>query len=476
MRELRLVALVLLLLSGVVCLAAQSDPALSGYVCNYHNSDYDYMAARSIFLCSDNSVVAFSNWDNHEWEHYSGSAIIKIDPDGNLLWENELYADWHHSAVTGIDVDEDDNVTYIHEGDGTFRLHMVSSNGIKSAIGPSISTPQVVTFNKALRTGDGDIVAIGRIVDPYWNPAPLKAACYYRLSAQGDTLATAYWPSSAPHYRASAYDLALMDNGNLLITCSLSTEYNSILEINLDGEIINRYDIPYVFDAEYGLAISREANALSYLIAYSVDDGVSIDRFSGGSLEHLFSVSNSVIEYVSSIIVRPDYIILCGARALDGVLVKTDLTGDIIWTWSHTGQNHSDYNELGVQSKSLLAVDDSDCVYWTWGSCYSQAVVKLLPNGQVANQDEVQAPAANMLTAYPNPMKNQLSIKADPSLRGESIEVYNIRGELVRRLKLTDSETIWDGKDSSGRNCPSGVYLLRSNNVKNQVKKISKIN
>jgi flagellar hook assembly protein FlgD len=56
------------------------------------------------------------------------------------------------------------------------------------------------------------------------------------------------------------------------------------------------------------------------------------------------------------------------------------------------------------------------------------------------------------------------------------VEVYNIRGELVRRLKMTDSEAIWDGRNSSGVDCPSGVYLLRSNDVRNRVKKISKIN
>lgn len=103
-------------------------------------------------------------------------------------------------------------------------------------------------------------------------------------------------------------------------------------------------------------------------------------------------------------------------------------------------------------------------------------IIKLPPDGQVSTVDEVQIPAANMLTAWPNPMKNRLSIKADPSLRGESVEVYNIRGELVRRLKMTDSEAIWDGRNSSGVDCPSGVYLLRSNDVRNRVKKISKIN
>ena len=127
-------------------------------------------------------------------------------------------------------------------------------------------------------------------------------------------------------------------------------------------------------------------------------------------------------------------------------------------------------------SKSLLALDDQGCVYWAWGRINKLMVGKLLPNGQVPIQDDVQVPALNTLTAYPNPMKRELSIKVDPLLRNDSIAVYNIKGKLVRSLTLLNGETVWDGKDHSGYDCPSGIYLLRTSNEKNLVKKISKIN
>ncbi|HPV15075.1 MAG TPA: hypothetical protein PL126_05440 [Candidatus Cloacimonadota bacterium] len=453
MKTLKFVALSLLLLSGIIGLAAQS-----GYVYNYHNSFYDNMAARSIFLCPDNSVVVFSNWDNQDEINFSGSTIIKLNPNGNLLWEISFEAYGAYSTFTGIDVDADDNLIFIYEDDGEIGFYMMSSDGTISAIGPSISPSQLVTFNKALRTSRGDIVAIGRIGGWFFDYTSPKAACYYRFSAQGDKLATAYWPSSDPYYpyyRAAAHDLALMDNGNLLITCTLSSEYNTIFEVNLDGEIINRYDIPSVSDWSYGLTICKEADSESHIVAYSTADSVSINRLSDGGLEHLFSISRDRTDYISSMIVKPDYIILGGTG---GIVMKLDWNGNILWWWLHEGDNSSHYNGLGVQSKSLLAVDDSDCVYWTWGSHYSQVIVKLLPNGQVANQDEVQVPAANLLTAYPNPMKDHLAIKADPSLRDDSLDIYNLKGQLVRRLKVTEGETSWDGKDSSGSDCPSGVY------------------
>ncbi len=473
MKELRLVALVLLLLSGILCLAAQSDPDQSGYVYTYRFPHDIHRSSRSIFLCSDNSVVVFSNWDFFDYINCSGSAITKLDPGGNLLWDNSLVPYGSYSTVTGVDVDRDDNVTFLYEDEGTIQLCKVTSTGSVSIIGPSISLPLLATFSKALRTSEGDIVAIGRIADPYYNPAPLKAACFYRFSAQGDTLATAYWPSSDPSFLATAYDLAWTDNGNLLIACSFGPELNSILEVNLDGEIINRYDIPVDIDWGFGLTICREVDSQSHIVAYSTADSVSIDRFNGSSMEHLFNISRDRTNFISSMIVKPDYIILSGR---EGIVLKLDWDGNVLWWWLHYGYNSTDYLMFGTQSKSVLAVDDSDCVYWTWASYSSQVIVKLLPNGQVANHDEVQAPAANPLTAYPNPMKNRLSIKTDPTLRGDSIGVYNIRGELVRRLKLTDGETIWDGKDSSGRNCPNGIYLLRNNSNRSQVKKISKIN
>jgi len=70
------------------------------------------------------------------------------------------------------------------------------------------------------------------------------------------------------------------------------------------------------------------------------------------------------------------------------------------------------------------------------------------------------------LRAYPNPFDSrvdlELSVPKDDNLR---INIYNIRGQLVR--KLGDSKygygvhhLTWDGRDKAGALCADGIYLM----------------
>jgi hypothetical protein len=48
-----------------------------------------------------------------------------------------------------------------------------------------------------------------------------------------------------------------------------------------------------------------------------------------------------------------------------------------------------------------------------------------------------------------------------------SVDVYNARGQIVRRLHAGDSAAgtvllTWDGRDEGGRTSPSGVYFVRA--------------
>jgi len=91
-------------------------------------------------------------------------------------------------------------------------------------------------------------------------------------------------------------------------------------------------------------------------------------------------------------------------------------------------------------------------------------IVKLLPNGQVPVEDETQAPSATQITAYPNPMKTHLNIRVkneNPSMSAGTIDIFNVKGQLLRSLKPIHGETSWDGKDKTGLSCPTGVYFVR---------------
>lgn len=80
--------------------------------------------------------------------------------------------------------------------------------------------------------------------------------------------------------------------------------------------------------------------------------------------------------------------------------------------------------------------------------------------------------------AYPNPFRANNSTKIEVGIKaGESgtLTIYNIRGEVVKAIKLTQGyhTIIWDGKDSKGTTCGSGIYFYRLTTPSlNQTKKM----
>lgn len=79
--------------------------------------------------------------------------------------------------------------------------------------------------------------------------------------------------------------------------------------------------------------------------------------------------------------------------------------------------------------------------------------------------DDPVVPAAQLtLRAWPSPFVEELTIQTDSSARGPvSVCIHNLRGQKIRELSSSGSGSIrWDGKDTSGREVPAGVYLLKA--------------
>lgn len=87
----------------------------------------------------------------------------------------------------------------------------------------------------------------------------------------------------------------------------------------------------------------------------------------------------------------------------------------------------------------------------------------------VSNEDYT-VPAVPMVkfSAYPNPMRSELKLQVENAKASTlSIDVYNIRGQLVHRIPLPNQnnsnkiEYTWDGKDANKQKVASGIYVLR---------------
>ncbi|HNZ06678.1 MAG TPA: T9SS type A sorting domain-containing protein [Candidatus Cloacimonadota bacterium] len=83
----------------------------------------------------------------------------------------------------------------------------------------------------------------------------------------------------------------------------------------------------------------------------------------------------------------------------------------------------------------------------------------------VANDDLVHPPFS--LSVYPNPFNasQDLRIKLSGQIDAPgSLKIYNLRGQLLRTVPFSKdnaSELSWNGRDDSGRDCATGIYLLR---------------
>jgi hypothetical protein len=69
-----------------------------------------------------------------------------------------------------------------------------------------------------------------------------------------------------------------------------------------------------------------------------------------------------------------------------------------------------------------------------------------------------------LLMAYPNPFNSEVILEITaPSLKGNQIDIYNLKGEDVRKFQLGIGQrrVVWDGKAVSGQNCATGIYWAK---------------
>ena len=92
----------------------------------------------------------------------------------------------------------------------------------------------------------------------------------------------------------------------------------------------------------------------------------------------------------------------------------------------------------------------------------------------VSNDDETQTPALQVLNLYPNPFSTHLNIEY--SLKNASpveVQIYNLKGQRIRSwnaIHQTGKNSLeWDGRDSTGKQTSSGIYLLRISTPDKQI-------
>jgi|GEM_PF-2102070 len=106
-------------------------------------------------------------------------------------------------------------------------------------------------------------------------------------------------------------------------------------------------------------------------------------------------------------------------------------------------------------------------LYWFGGSPVANFAISLR-KGTAVSDVPSREPATNLVRATPNPFNPRTRIEYTvPNDSPVSLTVFNVRGQAVRHLLVTAERPagvygeFWNGRDDSGAECVSGVYLLR---------------
>lgn len=121
----------------------------------------------------------------------------------------------------------------------------------------------------------------------------------------------------------------------------------------------------------------------------------------------------------------------------------------------------NNFNDIVITRLAQVALPDNLVVLFNDGNGN-------FVENPVAVFDAQIAEPENPLSCYPNPFSNRLTIeiKVEHSYSDSKIEIFDIKGNLVRTFEVpglvSNNYTIsWDGKDYSGNMIKPGIYIVR---------------
>ncbi len=134
---------------------------------------------------------------------------------------------------------------------------------------------------------------------------------------------------------------------------------------------------------------------------------------------------------------------------------------------NHYWPDDSSIYPLTTGTRSITALNGYAYVIWT-NQINSALYMQKLNSSPVENLDptENEGPDLSSLRSYPNPFQQEMQIELECKRNSPAkIEIYNLRGQLVRSLDHTElqqgtNKLIWDGRDDHQRQLASGIYFV----------------
>ncbi len=421
---------------------------------------------KSVQQTSDNGYI-ITGYSQYQSTFNRKAILIKTDEHGNLVWKK--YDDNANNTV-GYCVQETTDGGYINAGyienpvSKSSNVYVTRTDNMGNLLWTKQFSNNIKDRGRSIRqTNDGGYIIAGSTCDSMFSDCDV-----YLIKT--DDLGEAEWfKTIGGTKRDQAYCVEQTSDSGFVIIGSTLSYGNGVSDIFLiktdkNGDTLftktyggHNTDIAYSVKqtSDDGYIVVGETISFDmgenyydiYLIKTDeTGDTLWTKRYGGKEWEEGRSVDLTddggyvITGYTESY-----------GRSFGNVLVmKTDHSGNVIWTQTYGG-DRTDWCE------SIQQTSDGGFIVAGYSTSYGDAIsdVYLIKLNGEGTLDIPDNHASGMLEVFPNPAKNNLNVKTGTNAR---IEIINLSGKVVYNSRVNGTNDLFS-IDISGY--PKGLYFVR---------------
>ncbi len=350
--------------------------------------------------------------------------MVKYDPSGNVIW----------AKSTGGERDEyGENI-------------LIDLSGNIYTIG-TFSSPSIIC-------GTDTLINASALNIPPYTYNPTADVFIVKYNPMGNVIWAKSFGGLEHDY---SYDIASDQSGNVYVTGASNSDSINFGTISLNNKYGNSYSSFIVkFDSVGNILWAKLIRGDTYDLAPSISVNDSNQLYVTGSFE-----SDSIVFGTTILTKTGNY-----SYTSDIYIVKYDSSDSVLWA-KLVGGIYSEFS-------NDISIDANENIYIT-GSFSSPSISFGATNltnsaASINNTDmaifvaklgtnigmAVETNSINTINIFPNPFSYTTTIKTNVFLTDASITVYNINGQVVKKITGISGNEITLYRD----NLPDGIYLL----------------
>lgn len=430
-------------------------------------------------FCIDNAGVIHCIWMGGDPVVYQ--IYYSRSNDGGLSWTPPLQisdVDAYTRYYPKIVADSWGRlfVTYTCTYEGTETIRLKRFNGLVWSPEQTISASQVNSINLALTIDASDRVY--SFWQVYENPIGYK---FNYVVLHDDNLSQIFSPYSGTLGNNLIYSVVADSIGNLHCSGSRRETPDAVINAcyyryNISNSewlapvsMLNQYD---AYKDGSDITLSREGHPLmtwrEVLNTNPLNDRSQYSQFDGQSWSNPITISEDPW-YQTMVVDRRNIVHLVQVEKFYNGSTQVR---NLVYYTSEDWEGHIITNSTNIATYPELRLYNNE-LYLVFIDSYSASIAdmyfmkKVLPNTSINDELSYDIESICSITAYPNPFKEEAYINLDLKNKGTiSLEIFNIRGQLVKTLISEDLvpgmyTVMWNGSNEQGHMVTNGTYLCR---------------